>query len=101
MSRNNAAQEAVVIDMGDLNDLANNKKQDTLFGPNIGVVASGPAWTEMNEKKSLGDQLTPEIVKGWITKSKEVNTLSGAVGFTSNVVADISTDYHLASVGQP
>jgi hypothetical protein len=72
MIRNNAAQEAVA-NMGDLSNLTNNKKQDTLFGPNIGVVASGPAWTETNKKKSTGDQLTPEVVKGWIAKSKEAS----------------------------
>jgi hypothetical protein len=87
--------------MGDLNGIANNKKQDTLFGPNIGVIASGPAWTEANEKKSSEDQLTPEIVKGWITKSKEVNKLSGVVGLNSNSAVGISTDHYLASTGQP
>lgn len=99
MSRNNAAQEAVVANMGDLSNLTNNKKQDTLFGPNIGVVTSGPAWTETNKKKPTGDQLTPEVVKGWIEKSKEVNRLSGVVGFISNSAAGISTDHHLASAG--
>jgi len=77
MMRNPSAQEAVIIDMGDLSDITNKdkKKQDTLFGPNIGVVTSGPAWTEINEKEKqpVADQLTPEVVKGWIAKSKEVS----------------------------
>jgi len=76
VARNNAAQGAVVIDMGDLNDITNkNKNQETLFGPNIGAVTSGPAWTETaeKEKKPITDQLTPEVVKGWIAKSKETS----------------------------
>src|ERR1700683_5333274 len=75
--RNNTTQEAVIIDMGDLSDITNrdNKKQDTLFGPNIGVVTSGPAWTDASkkEKQPVVDQLTPDVVKGWIAKSKEVS----------------------------
>ncbi len=46
------------------------KKQDTLFGPNIGIVSGGPEWTERSDKPL--DELTPEIVKTWIAKSKEV-----------------------------
>ena len=71
-------QDAVVINMGDMSASANaettkkDKKQDSLFGPNIGVVSAGPKWTEENEKKGAEDQLTPDVVKGWITKSKEV-----------------------------
>ena len=48
------------------------KKHDTLFGPNIGIVSSGPEWTETSQDKTLVDELTPEIVKGWVAKSKEV-----------------------------
>src|ERR1700683_699080 len=67
--------------MGDLSDITNrdnngnnNKKQDTLFGPNIGVVTSSPAWTDASkkDKQPIVDQLTPDVVKGWIAKSKEV-----------------------------
>ncbi|KAI0346669.1 hypothetical protein BDW22DRAFT_1352835 [Trametopsis cervina] len=72
-------QDAVVLNMGDLNNPQNEqsstsapkKKQDTLFGPNIGIVARGPEWTESNEK--VIDELTPEIVKAWIAKSKQAN----------------------------
>lgn len=49
-----------------------SKKHDTLFGPNIGIVSSGPEWTEISQDKTLVDELTPEIVKGWLAKSKEV-----------------------------
>ncbi|KAH9947547.1 hypothetical protein B0H21DRAFT_738501 [Amylocystis lapponica] len=65
--------DTVVINMGDVNPdgIATEKKSDTLFGPNIGIVNSGPEWTE---KKEIGkDELTPEIVKSWISKSKETN----------------------------
>jgi hypothetical protein len=78
-------QEAVVINMGDLNigqpdSAATKKKQDTLFGPNIGIVAKGPEWTETREKSV--DELTPEIVRGWIAKSKEVRSLWSSALFT-------------------
>jgi hypothetical protein len=72
------SQDAVVINMGDLNAGANSeankkdKKQDSLFGPNIGVVNAGPKWTEGNAKKAVEDQLTPDVVNAWIAKSKEV-----------------------------
>lgn len=49
------------------------KKHDTLFGPNIGIVSSGPEWTEISQDKTVVDELTPEIVKGWVTKSKETS----------------------------
>ncbi|KIP04716.1 hypothetical protein PHLGIDRAFT_75451 [Phlebiopsis gigantea 11061_1 CR5-6] len=63
--------------MGDLNITPSDpsssakKKQDTLFGPNIGIVAKGPEWTESREK--VIDELTPEIVRNWISRSKEGN----------------------------
>lgn len=69
-------QDAIVINMGDLNinpnepSASSKKKQDTLFGPNIGIVAKGPEWTESREKAI--DELTPEIVRNWIARSKEV-----------------------------
>ena len=75
-----ASQNAVVIDMGTpapapavgpAATATTNSKSDTLFGPNIGVLGGGPEWTESQEKSS--DVLTPEIVKGWIAKSKEVS----------------------------
>ncbi|KAJ7590530.1 hypothetical protein C8J56DRAFT_536251 [Mycena floridula] len=47
------------------------KAQDSLFGPNIGVVNTGPAWTIANEKKVLTDELTQDVVQHWIEKSKE------------------------------
>jgi len=74
-----------VINMGDL--LPNNegertnttdkKKQDTLFGPSIGIVDPGPSWADhtikQSEKPPIQDVLTPELVKNWVEKSKEVS----------------------------
>ncbi|KAI0261653.1 hypothetical protein BC834DRAFT_462584 [Gloeopeniophorella convolvens] len=49
------------------------KKQDTLFGPNIGIVSDGPAWAQSEEvrKGNPSDTLTPDIVKRWVEISKE------------------------------
>ncbi|KAG5634159.1 hypothetical protein H0H81_003120 [Sphagnurus paluster] len=59
------------------NDTPANQKDkkgnDTLFGPNIGVVSSGPPWTATSEKKVLTDELTPEIVSSWVAKSKDTS----------------------------
>lgn len=49
------------------------KPSETLFGPNIGAVPTGPAWTESSRKPAPpGDELTVDILKNWIAKSKEV-----------------------------
>lgn len=69
--------------------------KDTLFGPSIGVVSTAPEWCavdaaldeklfksekkfELNEKldddNSEDDELTPEIVKEWVRRSKEVSS---------------------------
>ncbi|KAH8101178.1 hypothetical protein BXZ70DRAFT_934782 [Cristinia sonorae] len=80
IAMNNTAQGgAVVLNLGDLTGTTNNrnntadskKKQDTLFGPNIGIVTTGPEWSENPEKSK--DDLTADIVKGWIAKSKEAS----------------------------
>ncbi|KAL0569776.1 hypothetical protein V5O48_012187 [Marasmius crinis-equi] len=52
-------------------DGKDKKSPDSLFGPNIGVISGGPAWTVSAEKKMLKDELTMDIVKTWIEKSKE------------------------------
>ena len=67
------AQEAMpvnVVERQHAETTQKEKKAETLFGPNIGIVSSGPKWTEKHEKSS--DELTPEIVKAWIAKSKQV-----------------------------
>ena len=90
---------AVVIDMGTpapapgaapAPAAAEKKNNDTLFGPNIGVLGGGPDWTESGEKSS--DVLTPDIVKGWIAKSKEVSVrfLSGVLGRALRVLPLLS-----------
>lgn len=74
MSQNNTNDGAVVINMSEIGASSpgtqEKKKQDTLFGPNIGIVSSGPKWTEREDKSN--DELTPEIVKAWVQKSKQV-----------------------------
>lgn len=54
------------------------KRQETLFGPNIGIISDGPAWAQSDDAKkgSLSDYLTPEIVRRWVETSKEVHTFS-------------------------
>ena len=74
-----APAEAVVINMGDI--LADDpallnaikpKKHETLFGPSLGDINPGPAWTLYGKKESIKDELTQETIKAWIAKSKEV-----------------------------
>ncbi|TFK34490.1 hypothetical protein BDQ12DRAFT_368504 [Crucibulum laeve] len=67
------------------------KTQDPLFGPNIGAVTMGPPWTITSEKKMMSDDLTPEIVSGWVEKSKEVSTTLMFAGMCTSIV-----DGHLA-----
>jgi len=75
------------------------KKHDTLFGPNIGIVSSGPEWTEVSQDKTLVDELTPEIVKGWVAKSKEVR--QGFISFAGHwdqpALPDFPTDDYSSS----
>ncbi|KAH9962844.1 hypothetical protein BC827DRAFT_1195313 [Russula dissimulans] len=51
----------------------NPKKQETLFGPNIGIVSDGPAWAQSQDamRSTPSDGLTPETVKRWMEMSKE------------------------------
>lgn len=65
---------AVVINMGNSPESKDKEKknQDSLFGPNIGVVNAGPPWTTVNEKKVLTDELTQDVVQSWVQKSKQV-----------------------------
>ncbi|KAH8804219.1 hypothetical protein DL96DRAFT_1537151 [Flagelloscypha sp. PMI_526] len=51
-----------------------NKKQETLFGPSLGLLSQGPSWTVHHSNsaaKSNTEELTPEIVKSWIERSKD------------------------------
>ncbi|KAL5522653.1 hypothetical protein ACEPAG_8671 [Sanghuangporus baumii] len=94
----NANAGDVLINMGDLalnspTSPTGKDGKDTLFGPSIGVVSTAPEWCavdavldeklfksekklEYNEKfddeaESDEDELTPEIVKEWVRRSKE------------------------------
>ena len=49
-----------------------DKDVNTLFGPNIGIMDAGPKWTEPLGEKPVQDEITPDVVKAWIDKSKEV-----------------------------
>ena len=51
------------------------KKHETLFGPALGPVNNGPAWTNYGKVENTKDELTQETVKAWIAKSKEVSPL--------------------------
>ena len=74
------------------------KKHDTLFGPNIGIVSSGPEWTEASRDKSLVDELTPDIVKGWVAKSKEVLRNSSCPPFSGiDTLPDFPADDYSSS----
>lgn len=57
-----------------LNGMGKDKRSgEPLFGPSIGAVSNGPAWTLSSEKKVVTDELTQDIVNLWIEKSKEVS----------------------------
>ncbi|KAH9074158.1 hypothetical protein EDB83DRAFT_2355083 [Lactarius deliciosus] len=49
------------------------KRPETLFGPNIGIVSDGPAWAQSEDAKkgTPSDYLTPEIVRRWVETSKD------------------------------
>lgn len=66
-----------VIDMNGGAEQKDSKDVNTLFGPNIGIMDAGPKWTEPLGEKVGQDEITPDVVKVWIDKSKEVRiTLS-------------------------
>ncbi|KAG1776343.1 hypothetical protein EV702DRAFT_1109954 [Suillus placidus] len=68
MARANT-QDAVVINMDDAT--SKEKKQETLFGPNIGVVGSTPQWAQSIAQKAPADNVSSNIIQNWITRSKE------------------------------
>lgn len=70
MARTNT-QDAVIINMDD-NSSKKEKKQETLFGPNIGVVGSTPQWAQSLGQKAPADNVSSNIIQNWITRSKEV-----------------------------
>ncbi|KZV67279.1 hypothetical protein PENSPDRAFT_584133 [Peniophora sp. CONT] len=52
-------------------DQGKDRDVNTLFGPNIGIMDAGPKWTEPLGEKVAQDEITPDVVKAWIDKSKE------------------------------
>ncbi|GJJ15063.1 hypothetical protein Clacol_009338 [Clathrus columnatus] len=78
---NNPTNRDTIINMGDLlpsngTERVQKKKQETLFGPSIGVITPGPSWAQESSdiKESsikVQDTLTPELVKSWAERSKE------------------------------
>jgi hypothetical protein len=50
------------------------REPETLFGPHIGAVPAGPAWTEppAGAAPAPAEELTLDTLKSWIAKSKEV-----------------------------
>jgi hypothetical protein len=69
MARTNT-QDAVIINMDDTPS-KKEKKQETLFGPNIGVVGSTPQWAQSMGQKTPADNVSSNIIQNWITRSKE------------------------------
>lgn len=67
---------AHLLPQNDINGNAtvrDKKALEPLFGPNIGAVTSGPAWTASLDKKVVTDELTPEVVTSWVERSKDVS----------------------------
>ncbi|EAU89624.2 hypothetical protein CC1G_02513 [Coprinopsis cinerea okayama7 len=65
---------AHLLPQNDINGNAtvrDKKALEPLFGPNIGAVTSGPAWTASLDKKVVTDELTPEVVTSWVERSKD------------------------------
>ncbi|KAI6043959.1 hypothetical protein EDC04DRAFT_497650 [Pisolithus marmoratus] len=62
-----STRDATVINMGTPD---RESKQDTLFGPNIGVVNTTLPWAQPIAKPTAEDSLSPDIIKTWIAKSK-------------------------------
>lgn len=69
MARTNT-QDAVIINMDDPSS-KKEKKQETLFGPNIGAVGSTPQWAQSIGQKVPADNVSSNIIQNWITRSKE------------------------------
>jgi hypothetical protein len=79
MARTNT-QDAVIINMDDTSS-KKEKKQETLFGPNIGVVGSTPQWAQSMGQKAPADNVSSNIIQNWISRSKEVSQASSDVLF--------------------
>lgn len=69
MARTNTS-DAVIVNMDD-SASKKEKKQETLFGPNIGVVSSTPQWAQSMGQKVPADNISSHILQNWVAKSKE------------------------------
>jgi hypothetical protein len=88
-----------------LSEPPKERKQETLFGPNIGIVGDGPAWAQSHDaKKSVSsDFLTPEIVRRWVEMSKEVPftfCITSVACTHLHLHPDYPTYYHSAGSSQ-
>jgi hypothetical protein len=112
----NIAQDALIINMANLQIDAKNK-QNSIFGPVMGVpppnanAANGAAaWPanveESSSPKGKGDHVTPDLLKGWLAKSKEVSTLArsgriwtliGTPIFVLSTVSSTNNDFAIPS----
>jgi hypothetical protein len=82
------------------------KRQETLFGPNIGIVSDGPAWAQSEDAKkgTPSDYLTPDIVRRWVETSKEVHVyFSPLVAYTdlSQTIQPTTTLQALVNLRRP
>lgn len=73
--------DTLILNMNDVENIINNqqgsssdpsKKDDTLFGPGVGVISSGPNWAESSNQPSK-DEISPEVLKSWLAKSKDAS----------------------------
>src|SRR6266702_2020684 len=78
------------------------KRQETLFGPNIGIVSDGPTWAQSEDAKkgTPSDYLTPEIVRRWVETSKEGHTSFSPLITYADIFPDNSTYDYVASLSQ-
>lgn len=67
-----ATRDAVDINTHGDDSLNLGKKQETLFGPNIGPVNKGPLWAQSQDTRTPAHVVSSDIIKTWIAKSKEV-----------------------------
>jgi hypothetical protein len=79
------------------------KRQETLFGPNIGIISDGPAWAQSQDTKKTtsSDYLTPEIVMRWVDASKEVLfTLCCPSVIATDLTLGHPANHHAPGLGQ-
>ena len=73
-----AQNRAIVVNMA-AEDNTSRKESKQLFGPDIGVVNNVPAWAHNVGKNAAADALSADVIKSWVTKSKEVSYLPSPI----------------------